>query len=71
LTWDRLTGENQTKIQLHVYCLYTWERPRKTLTHWDGGSRHLKCHLQPKTKDDVGGGESVMGGYQEKHRKQE
>ena len=31
---------------------------------------HLKYHLKLKTKEDVGIGKSVMGGYQEKHSKQ-
>ena len=31
---------------------------------------HLKYHLKLKTKEDVGIGESVMGGYQEKHSKE-
>ena len=30
---------------------------------------HLKYHLKLKTEEDVWTGESVMGGYQEKHNK--
>lgn len=43
--------------------------PEHWVTHQNGESRHLKYHFQLKTKDDVEGGESAIGGYQEKYRK--
>lgn len=48
--------------------VYTGETQEHQVTHQNGGSHHLKCHLQLKAKQDAGVGELVMGGYQkEKH----
>lgn len=44
LTWDRLTVEKQTKVQWHVYLLYTWEAQENWVT--------AKC---VKAKEDVRG----------------
>lgn len=43
-----------------------WERSRKT----EYLPEIAKYHLQLKTKEYVGGEESVMGGNQEEHSKQ-
>ena len=40
------------------------------ITLWNGRSHHFKYYLQLKTNEDVGGGESFMGSYQEKHSEQ-
>ena len=47
---------------------YTGETQEHQVTHQNGGSHHLKGHLQLKAKEDVGVGESVMRGYQKKAR---
>jgi len=60
---------NKTLITC-IPSVYMWETQEYWVTPQNGQSHHLKYHLQLKTKD-VGGGESVVGAYQEKHSKQE
>ena len=34
-----------------------WEKPRKTVTHLNGGNFNLRKHLQLETKEDAGYGD--------------
>lgn len=60
---DALTGPRineheaikQEKVKQKLHNMYMWEIQGNWVTHRNGPSSHLKYHLQPKTKEAVGG----------------
>ena len=57
LTWDWLTGERQTEVQLLVYLGETQE---KWVTCQNVWNPYLKCYLQLKATEDVLGSGLVL-----------
>ena len=52
LTWDRLTGENQTKVEKHIHVAETQENWITCQNDWNP---HFHSYIQLKTKEDVEG----------------
>ena len=52
-----------------IHPVYMGETQENGVTPQNSQRHHLKYHLWLKTKEDVEGGESVMGDYQEKQSK--